>query len=216
LALDWGDVESEGSELSRRERRKLEVRVRILEASVALFDERGIEDTTVAAISERADIAQKTFFNHFPSRRHLLRDLAQYALGELLAEIAAVCRQPVSTRSRIHHFFECIAKNADEAGPMRRELFSEMVQVAHQTGSKQEHARQLHDAFNSIVREGAVLGDITEEHSQETLTEMLMGAYYVLMFNWANLEGYPLRKQACATAKFLADAITITPQETES
>ena len=39
---------------------------------------------------------------------------------------------------------------------------------------------------------------------------MLMGGYYVLMFNWANLDDYPLRKQALATARFLADSITTT------
>ena len=213
MALDWSEMESEGAGLSRRERRKLEVRIRILRASVALFEAHGTEGTTVAAICERADIAQKTFFNHFPSKRHLFRDLAQCALGQLLAEIEDACKQPVSTRGRIHHFFECVARNADEAGPMRRELLSEMVQVAHETGSEQEQARKLHDAFGGIVREGAALGDITERHSQETLTEMLMGAYYVLMFNWANLDDYPLRKQALATARFLADSMAVPKEE---
>jgi len=32
------------------------------------------------------------------------------------------------------------------------------------------------------------------------------------MFNWANLDGYPLRRQALAAARFLADAFA-TPQE---
>lgn len=209
MALDWAGMESDGGVSSRRERRKQEVRARILEASVALFEIHGFERTTVAAISERADVAQKTFFNHFTSKRHLLRDLAQYALSQLIADIEETSRQPGSTRSRIHHFFESVASTADAAGPMHRELFSEIIQVAHQTGSEKEHARQLHDAFNRIIREGAALGDITENHTQETLTEMLMGGYYVLMFNWANLDHYPLREQALATARFLADAVSV-------
>jgi len=213
LALDWNVMESEGAELPRRERRKLEVRIRILRASVALFEMKGSEGATVAAICERADIAQKTFFNHFPSKRHLLRALAQYALRELLAEIEEACKRPLSTRGRINYFFEGIARNVDEAGPMRRELLSEMIQVAHASGSEQEQARQLHDAFNGIVLGGADLGDIRTEHSQETLTEMLMGAYYVLMFNWANLEDFPLREQAIAAARFLADSMTVPEEE---
>ncbi len=36
-----------------------------------------------------------------------------------------------------------------------------------------------------------------------------MGAFYVLMFNWANLDGYPLREQARATAAFLADSMCL-------
>jgi len=66
----------EGPEIGRRERRKLEVRGRILAASVELFDKKGIEDTKVLEICERADVAHKTFFNHFPSKRHLLRVIA--------------------------------------------------------------------------------------------------------------------------------------------
>ena len=37
---------------------------------------------------------------------------------------------------------------------------------------------------------------------------MLMGGFYVLMFNWANLPGYPLQIRAAETARFLSDAMT--------
>ena len=42
---------------------------------------------------------------------------------------------------------------------------------------------------------------------------MMLGAFYVLMFNWANLEGYPLRRQALAAARFLGDALAPSPSE---
>jgi len=200
-------------ELTRRERRKLEVRSRILEASVALFERRGIEATTVVAICEHADVAHKTFFNHFPSKRHLLREVARYALDQLLAQIEEAGKQPGSTRERIRHFFEGVADDVDEAGPMQRELVTEMVRMAHETGSEPEQARKLHDAFRAIVDEGAAAGDLSSRHGPETLTEMLMGAYYVLIFNWANEEGYPLRERALATAGFLADAMTVPKEE---
>ena len=32
---------------------------------------------------------------------------------------------------------------------------------------------------------------------------MLLGAFYALMFNWAHLEDYPLRRQCAAAARFL-------------
>ena len=50
-------------------------------------------------------------------------------------------------------------------------------------------------------------GDLSRRYDPDTLTEMLMGGFYVLMFNWANLDGYPLRDQAEETALFLADAM---------
>lgn len=196
-------------DLGRRERRKLELRNRILEASVELFRARGVIATTVNDISDRADVAQKTFFNHFPSKQHLLREIAHYSLGELLLDIEEVCKQPLSSRERIHQFFTKLADNADEAGPMQRELLTEIVHIAHEAGTEPEQARQLQAAFAGIVDRGLSAGDLITAHSAETLTEMLMGTFYVLMFNWANLDGYPLRAHAMSMARFLADSMTV-------
>ncbi|MBT37957.1 MAG: hypothetical protein CL938_05340 [Deltaproteobacteria bacterium] len=206
-------VRADPQQIPRRERRKLEVRNRILEASVELVEANGVEATRVVEICERADVAHKTFFNHFASKQHLLSEIARHALNELLADIEQARKQLTSTRGRIQHFFENLAHNVDEAGPMHRELINEIVRIIHEEGDEPDQARKLHDAFESIIREGAVSGDLTDRHSFETLTEMLMGAFYVLMFNWANLNGYPMRERALATARFLADSMTIPKEE---
>ena len=202
----------EAGQLTRRERRKLEVRNRILESSVALFEQRGPHQTTVAEICERADVAQKTFFNHFPAKQHVLRAIAEESLEELLVDIEEVRKQPVSTRERIERFFTRVVDNAEAAGPMQRELLTELIHAAHESGSEARQARRLGAAFEALVREGAANGDLTPDHDLQTLTEMVQGAFYVLMFNWANLEGYPLRTQALAAARFLGDAMT-TPSQ---
>ena len=59
----------------------------------------------------------------------------------------------------------------------------------------------------AIVRDGLEAGEVTEEHDPETLTEMILGAYYVLMFNYANLDNYSIQKHAGAVARFLGDAL---------
>lgn len=203
----------EPAELTRRERRKLEVHTRILEAGVELFDARGVAATKVTDICERADVANKTFFNHFPSKRHLLLEIARFSLVQLVTGIEAIVKQRMSSLERIHRFFENLANNADTVGPMHRELLTELVHSAYESGSESEQARLLHDAFASIVREGFSAGDLNRDYDSETLTEMLMGAFYVLMFNWANLDNYPLREHARASARFLSDAMTIEARE---
>jgi AcrR family transcriptional regulator len=200
---------SDCADIGRRERRKLEVRNRILEAAGDLFESQGVEGTKVLEICARADVAHKTFFNHFPSKRQLLREISQAGVEQLLVDLESVRKAPVSSRERLRLFFAQIADNADEAGPMQRELLTEMVHVIHESGSKHEQARQLHDAFSAIVREGLLAGDLTTAHAPDTLTDMLMGAFYVLMFNWANLDDYPMREHALAMADFLADSMAI-------
>ncbi|WP_320672047.1 TetR/AcrR family transcriptional regulator [Patulibacter defluvii] len=41
-------------------------------AAIALFDEQGYDDTTVAQIAERAGLTKRTFFRHFPDKREVL------------------------------------------------------------------------------------------------------------------------------------------------
>ena len=195
------------ADLNRRERRKLELRGRMLAAAAALFDQRGVHATKVADICAQADVAQKTFFNHFASKAHLVRALAEEASKQLLADIETARKAGRDTRERLAHFFEGVAARAAGAGPLRRELLTELIHAIHASGSEPDQARRLHAAFGALVGDGLAAGDVTRRHAPETLTEMIMGAYYALMFNWANLDGYPIRERARAAARFLADAL---------
>jgi AcrR family transcriptional regulator len=194
-------------DLTRRERRKLEVRYRILEAAIALWNEQGIRETKVSEISDRADVAHKTFFNHFPTKQHLLRALAEDALRQILVDIEAVRKQGRTTRERIELFFSSLAENAGDAGPMHRELITELVHALHDSQEESELVRRLHDAFEEIVCDGERAGDLRPGHDVETLTDVVLGTFYSLIFNWAHRDDFPLRERANAAASFLADAL---------
>ena len=204
---------TESSAPSRRARRKLEVRQRILEATVELSDEFGFGGVTVARICERADVAQKTFFNHFGSKRDLMRELAGYGLDRVCADVETARKQGRSTPDRLARLFEIVSEKTEEAGAMHRELLTELVHAVHESPQKSAHARKLHDAFGALVEDGLQQGDVTRRHGAETLPEMILGTYYVLMFNYANLDDFPIRKQATAAARFLADAFAPSPEE---
>jgi len=194
--------------LSRRERRKRELRGRLLDAARECFAARGVDATRVSEICQLADVADKTFFNYFPTKRHVLRELAQDSIEKLLQDLEAARRRGRSSAERIRCFFRTVAENAAEAGPMQRELLTELVHVAHEAGTESEQARLLHEAFAAIVADGRREGDLDPRHGDETLTEMWMGAFYGLMFNWANLEDYPLAERAAAAADFLVASMT--------
>jgi AcrR family transcriptional regulator len=199
---------------TRRERRKRELRGRILETARQLFSEQGFRETRVAEICERADIAQKTFFNHFPSKLDLLREVAHAGIEDLMLEIESIRKAELGTRDRIHRFFDTMTAHIAEAGPKNRELLVELVHlISGDAAERSERVRRLHAAFRGIVDDGLAQGDVTRRHDPQALTEMILGAYYVLIFNYANLDDFPIRERGHAAARILADALAPRPEE---
>jgi AcrR family transcriptional regulator len=63
-------------------------RGRLEQAALALYGERGFENTTVAEIAERAGLTERTFFRHFSDKREVLFGGADM-LQELLVSTVA-------------------------------------------------------------------------------------------------------------------------------
>jgi AcrR family transcriptional regulator len=192
----------------RRERRKQEVRARLLAAARALFEQKGFAATTVDEICERADVAQKTFFNHFPTKQHVVREIAEAFLDEVGSFIEEARKQPGSTAERLAHLFERAGAEALRAGPRHKELLIEVVRVAQVDGSGPEQSRRLHAAFRALLADGAAAGDLTRDHDVAFLTEMVVAVFAGILLNWQSVEGYPLREHLEEAAQFLGRAIT--------
>jgi AcrR family transcriptional regulator len=71
-------------------------RRRLEQAALALYGDHGFENTTVAEISERAGLTERTFFRHFADKREVLFSGAR-ALQDLL--VATVAAAPEGTKS---------------------------------------------------------------------------------------------------------------------
>ena len=72
-----GERSSEG----RVERRKARTRAALLAAARALFASQGLEQTTIAQIAERADVATGSFYNYFSTKEQLLEALLEDELA---------------------------------------------------------------------------------------------------------------------------------------
>src|SRR5579862_3173625 len=74
-------VTSHNSSTPRRQRRSSDIRERLFRSSLALFAQKGFDETTVEDITNAADVGKGTFFNYFPSKDHIL-----LAYGEMQTE----------------------------------------------------------------------------------------------------------------------------------
>lgn len=198
--------QEDGTDLTRRQRRKREVRARIVEAAVRLFEKQGPQETRVDEICELADVAQKTFFNHFPTKQHLVGEIAATFLQDFFAAIAELRASNAKAAKRLTALFASLADRCEAAGPMHRELVLEMIRSAYQDRHEAEQTHVIHDAFRSLLED--CRDELRADQDIETLTEMVVGTFYVLMLNWVSLDDYPLRKRSVAAGRFLANALT--------
>ena len=189
---------------SRRERRKREVHERIAEAAALLFERQGFEATKVDEICERADVAQKTFFNHFPTKQHLVRELAEAVFDELHHMLEEARKQPLPIGEKLEAFFERVANDSESFARVRKELVVEVIRAAR-GDSLQTH--KLHSSFGAMLREAAARGELGNAHGVEFLSEMAVGVFTGILLNWVSLDGYPLRDRLAEAAEFLGRAI---------
>jgi len=196
----------EPGESPRRERRRLEMSGRIVDAAVARFREAGFEATTVAEICDAADVAYGTFFNHFPTKLDLLRAIVDEALGELATEIEAIGKRPGAIGEKLPALFDVLTQNARALGRGHRDLVAQMVTLGHQE-TPEDTDRRLHGIFRSFFEPGVARDEIAEEEL-DALTEIVLGAYTSIILGWVHFDDYPVRERAASVARLLARTLT--------
>jgi AcrR family transcriptional regulator len=199
--------ESDGEVLSRRERRKREVRQRIMEAAMARFVAQGFDATTVDQIAEDADVAQKTFFNYFPTKQDLFRQLAEDRIDELQEILEEERGGGGSTPDKLAHGFVRLSELIEQRGALGRDLVAEVMR-ARSVGDTGEDVSRLHQSFGEILRDGQQAGDVRRDHPVQFLTEMVVGCFGAVMTNWLHTPDYPVKDRLAATAAFLGEAIS--------
>jgi AcrR family transcriptional regulator len=183
----------------RFERRKQESRARILDAALTLFRAQGVESTTIEEICERADVATRTFFNHFPKRDDMVRALALSRLRGLEAVLAE--RQALDLVA----FFDEVADYLESSGESYRELVGTMLALSR---GGTERSGELYGTFLTVIKNGVAKGEVTTRHDPQTLADIVVGTLTAALMNWTADGSYSIRSGLHDSAVALADLLT--------
>lgn len=95
-------------------------RGRLQEAALALFAERGFDQTTAAQIADRAGVTERTFFRHFADKREVL-----FGGSDLLQEriLAGVASAPAADAP-----LDAVSRGLDAAAAMLGESRRDLAQ----------------------------------------------------------------------------------------
>jgi TetR/AcrR family transcriptional regulator, cholesterol catabolism regulator len=171
-------------QLGRRERKKLEVLKRIREAALALFREKGYEETTVEEIAERADVAKGTFFNYFPRKDALLEALAEDIVVELFEELGPDEGWSGTARDQVLRLFLRIG----DLVATDPELSKVMIIENMRNFWLRTEADPLEAEFNQLVRRvlarGRERGELGAGVDIESGAKLIEAAYFTTMIDW--------------------------------
>lgn len=165
----------------RRQRRWHQVHDRLYEAACELFMAKGYVATSVDEIAERADVARKTAFNHYPRKRDFLNEWGRRRRQQVLASPSPI----LATGPRLdvvlrHYFAELAAINLRE-----RALTIRMSQGWRETGGPFDtDPHDLADVFRGFIGEAVARGEIPAAVNASHMATVLYSSYFGLLFDW--------------------------------
>jgi len=180
--------------LGRREKRKLEIRSRIEDAAYRLFQQQGIENTSIEQICVEADVARRTFYGHFANKHALLGGLG---ISRLYNQSEPMLRLLIAnhhtTRARLEAMVDYIASNFAGFGEIDRQLILIAPSIFAENAEQQrEIGNSALESFTHLITAGVKLGDVRTEFSAEILAAMVVGTLNMLTTSWAMNSDYPI------------------------
>jgi AcrR family transcriptional regulator len=173
-------------QLSLRERKKLETRLRILDVAVRLFQDQGFDETPIEQVAAEANVSRATVFNYYPSKQDLLRAIAESELQQLarmsedeLVDVAsAVTKIQVVMRQLV----------ADTMPYLKVTRYVILGAILSPTEGRASGIG-LDTVLLRLVREAQQGGEIRADLDPGEVVQAITGAYLVVFFEYASQSG---------------------------
>ena len=182
-------------ELSRRERKKEETKERIFKAALALFKQKGVEQTTVDEISAKADVAKGTFFNYFPHKEAVFGYLGETWFAQAEAESAEILSRPGRVGPQLIAMFAELAAFHEEEPTIARYVVAEWMRNQH-TGTD-EMCLRWDDLAIRMIGKLQANGELRPDEVPERLAGVLHAVHQgtILEFVESPEPPFPLRDE---------------------
>jgi len=166
-------------QLGRRETKKEQTKLRILQAALQLFKEKGLEGTTTKQISRKAGIAEGTLFNYFETKEDLAMYFFQKETDNLIAWYRAEKRLqkaalPEKLFAIIHRQLEYLEPYEEFIGA----VFCRSLQPASSLSPLSLESQELRFKYLRFIRD--ILAEAGARREIPRLGEL--GAYAVGLF----------------------------------
>ena len=170
--------------LTRRERKKLDCKYTIIRAAQQLFEEKGVDNTTINEIAELADVSYTTFFNYFPTKESLLIAIYKSELEDLDEFIQIKLKDETSAVKKLEEVFFELMKDCFKYRRMSMRL-REIIALNLELESLRN---SIHEIFKSFFEEGIKTGEFKPDFDPGLCSLYLEGFNHSLSYNDCSME----------------------------
>jgi AcrR family transcriptional regulator len=169
---------------NRVERRMRETRARIQQAALELFALHGLADTTVAAITARADVGKGTFFTYFPTKVAVLTGVAAGLVEQMHLALTAAHGAGLSFPDRLRRMF-APALDWHQAHPeISRFMAVAFLEDASYADADQPNTERLLAIVSDEIAASQDRSELTRAVSADHATTALFGVYFGALATW--------------------------------
>jgi len=171
----------------RRERKKQEVRKRILDRAMELFEKDGFDNVTMERIAEAADVAKGTLYNYFPAKEAILSGYIQKYAQDLTPEVDRIITSVPDTRSRLVAIFLKHAAWIEDRQDLMEKYIIYRISVPFRSLRESTSRSGFEEHITRVLALGQDIGDVQRDFEARTLSGCLMSFYTWVYFGWLSV-----------------------------
>lgn len=164
-------------------------REQILQATLELILEKGLNELTTAKIARRSNTAETIIYRHFSGKNEIVAEVMRRTSQEIQLEAEKVFAEPISPVEKLAKLSAGHFAYVKKTRGVSRLLFSEQIHLADPLDPLKIFTRQYLTEYRSrirrIIAEGKRFGQFDAGLDEEMASRSFMGLHYLLMLEWS-------------------------------
>jgi AcrR family transcriptional regulator len=171
--------------MSVREYQKKRRRERIFQAAMALFRQRGFQETTASDIAKAAHVSRGTFFNYFPYKEAVLLEYGALLLAGLREEVKRRLARGEDPLAILRFIFQEVARYTEAEKDLVLPLLYELLNPDPIRAKAAFEALPLGDLIAQVLRSLKEKDLVRKDLSPERMGRTLADLYFLTALRWA-------------------------------
>jgi AcrR family transcriptional regulator len=183
--LHQGDLPVTAESPDRRQRRSAETRERLFRAALRLFADKGFAETTVADITDAADVGKGTFFNYFPSKEHILVAFSDMQLSKLQATVDEMRDKHVPMRAFFRDMTMRMTQEPARAPDVVRAILQANLTSSSVRSVMRERSARSEALLTQLVQIGQERGEFRRDVPALELAQVFRQTIFGTLLMWS-------------------------------